>query len=76
MKIGTIETVSVNLNLITDPIMIRSSKQSDSKIMMVGNDPNDKAQCIESKTYGKPGGGNTNNAKRGRQQRRRKSARN
>lgn len=76
IKIGRIEIVSVYLDQITNPVSLVTSEISpDWKYSQVGNDYKDQAKCVWIKKYGGAKSGNVNNCKRGRQNRRRKSAR-
>lgn len=72
MKPGNVMTVWLDLDAITDPIHI-GKMEPGGRLMPVGG-TGEKAMCFLSKRGGIGKGAGQNNSRRGRQQRRRKSA--
>jgi hypothetical protein len=72
MKPGDIETVSINLDLITQPERIATRPLGNAVFQRLPPPSTDEAWCVWVQTYGKTHS-NMHNSRKGRQQRRRRS---
>lgn len=75
MKPGSVNIVSCNLSLITNPIKIPSLIFPGARLMPVGG-LGESGMCFKAKRWGSGKSGNVNNARWRRLQNKRKSAKN